>query len=375
LSVLVLERRPRLASLTTPVSTGAFRLQFDNREEIELVREGVELFTSFADQTGLGGWDLNLHQQGYLFASLTDATAERARRLVAEQFSWGLDDVEILTGDEARHRFPYLSPEVRHARFREADGWLDPVRLALGYAAAASTADRVPGAEGSGGAAFATGVEVLSFLREGEAVTGVRTSATDVSAPWVVVACGPFTAQVAALAELDLVIRPTRRQKLVMPDLPEIPADAPMTIEEETAAHWRPALRGCYALWTEAGTPASEPLEDVPTSSDWAFGLLDPASDHGLARLVPFWRDVWARGSDPWYLQAGQYEYTPDRRPYLGPSGINGLAINGGYSGHGIMASAGGSRVVVDVLTGRLEPSANPFAVDRPMIARDFDIL
>jgi sarcosine oxidase subunit beta len=206
-------------------------------------------------------------------------------------------------------------------------------------------------------------------------VTGVRTSATDVSAPWVVVACGPFTAHVAALAELDLAIRPTRRQKLVMPDLPEIPADAPMTIEEETAAHWRPALRGCYALWTEAGTPASEPLEDVPTSSDWAFGLLDPASEHGLARLVPFWRDVWARGTDPWHLQAGQYEYTPDRRPYLGPSGIEGLAINGGYSGHGIMASAGGSRMVVDLLTGRLDRSANPFAVDRPMVARDFDIL
>ncbi|MGH2820711.1 MAG: FAD-dependent oxidoreductase, partial [Actinomycetota bacterium] len=30
LDVLLLERRPALATLTTPASTGAFRLQFDN---------------------------------------------------------------------------------------------------------------------------------------------------------------------------------------------------------------------------------------------------------------------------------------------------------------------------------------------------------
>ena len=44
LRVVVLERRAALGTLTTPVSTGAFRLQFDNPEEIEIVREGVDLF-------------------------------------------------------------------------------------------------------------------------------------------------------------------------------------------------------------------------------------------------------------------------------------------------------------------------------------------
>jgi glycine/D-amino acid oxidase-like deaminating enzyme len=66
---------------------------------------------------------------------------------------------------------------------------------------------------------------------------------------------------------------------------------------------------------------------------------------------------------------------TPDRRPYLGPAGPGGLYINGGYSGHGIMASAAGSRLVVDLLTGRGEVGANPFRPDRPMTAREHDIL
>src|SRR5918997_4523755 len=60
LEVVVLERRPALATLTTPASTGAFRLQFDNAEEIALVREGIELFDAFGDRTGLEGWDLGL---------------------------------------------------------------------------------------------------------------------------------------------------------------------------------------------------------------------------------------------------------------------------------------------------------------------------
>ena len=91
LRVVVLERRAALGTLTTPASTGAFRLQFDNPEEIATVREGVELFDAFAERTGLDGWDLGLRHGGYLFCSLTDATLERSRRLVARQREWGLD--------------------------------------------------------------------------------------------------------------------------------------------------------------------------------------------------------------------------------------------------------------------------------------------
>jgi len=49
---VVLEARPAAASLTTPASTGAFRLQFDNREEMELVRESVDLILNFTEVTG-----------------------------------------------------------------------------------------------------------------------------------------------------------------------------------------------------------------------------------------------------------------------------------------------------------------------------------
>lgn len=376
LKVVVLERRPALATLTTPASTGAFRLQFDNQEEIGLVREGIELFDDFAARTGLDDWDLGLRHQGYLFCSLTNATLERSRRLVERQRTWGLTDVELLSGDEARHRWPFLSAGVLGARYRAADGWLDVKRLALGYAVAAS-AGRMPGAIGQGSAVFCTKTELTGFhlTNDGSRLISVRTSRGEVSADAVVIAAGPFSGVVASLAGLSMAIAPTRRQKMVVPELPLIPPDAPMTIEEETAAHWRPALRGCLALWTESGDTASEPTEAVPTDPAWGFGLLDPTSDHALARVTPFWNEVWRQGTLHWFLQAGQYEYTPDRRPYLGPAGPTGLFMNGGYSGHGIMASAGGSRRVIDLLTGDADAAANPFRVDRAMHDREHDIL
>ncbi len=373
LDVVVLERRPALATLTTPAATGAFRLQFDNADEIALVREGVELFDDFAARTGLDGWELGLRHGGYLFCSLTEATLERSRELVARQREWGLDDVELLSGDEARRRWPFLAPGVLGARFRAGDGWLDPKRLALGYATAAIAA-----AVGPGSATFCTDVEVRGFrlAADGSRVVGVETSRGPVATETAIVAAGPFSGVVAALAGVSVPIAPTRRQKLVIPELPSVPAEAPMVIEEETAAHWRPAMRGCLALWTEAGTPPSVPLDAVPIDPEWAFGLLDPASDHSLGRVAPFWDEVWADGTLAWYQQAGQYEMTPDRRPYLGPApGVEGLWLNCGYSGHGIMASAGGSRLLVDLLTGRDSGASNPFRPDRPMEQRVHDIL
>ena len=364
LDVVVLERRPALATLTTPVSTGAFRLQFDNAEEIALVREGIDLFDHFSERTGLDDWDIGLRHGGYLFCSLTDATLERSRRLVGRQREWGLTDVELLSGDEARQRWPWLSPAVLGARYRAGDGWLDPKRLAIGYARAAN-------------ATICTGTEVVGFrlTDDGSRVHGVQTTRGPISAGAVVIAAGPFTAQLAALAGVRLEMSATPRQKMVIPDLPAIPEDAPMTIEEETAAHWRPALRGCLALWTDAATPPAEPSDAPSIDPGWAFGLLEPSSDHALARVAPFWAEVWREGSVSWYLQAGQYEMTPDRRPYLGAAGPGGLYINGGYSGHGIMASAAGSRLVVDLLTGRGEVGANPFRPDRAMTTREHDIL
>src|SRR5438477_11228609 len=79
LRVVLLEKRPALCTLTTPASTGAFRLQFDNPEEIALVREGIALFDNFAEVTGLPGYDLCIRKQGYLFCATSEAGVQPQR--------------------------------------------------------------------------------------------------------------------------------------------------------------------------------------------------------------------------------------------------------------------------------------------------------
>jgi len=323
---------------------------------VALVRESIDFFDDLQQRV-----DLGLRHQGYLFVARTDDGALAQRNLVAEQRRWGLNDVELLDGAESRRRFPYLAPDVVNTRFRQGDGWLEPRRLALELAR-------------SSGARFETGRTVIGFVKDGDRIRGVTTPTGPVAAETVVIAAGPLSGPVGKLAGLELPLATVRRQKLIVPDLPQIPADAPMTIEFETGAHWRPAGSGAHALWT-APAPAEPPLDDVPTSAAFAFGLLDPASDHALARIVPFWKEVWASSRLQWWLQAGQYTYTPDRRPLLGPTIVPGLAVNTGYSGHGIMGSIGGSRRAVDAITGKLKPTDNPFRPDRPMEIRSFDVL
>src|SRR5438093_12785083 len=82
LRTVVVDARPRPATLTTPAATGAFRLQFDNAEEIALVREGVELYADFAERAGLPGYDVGLRPQGYLFCARDEGAASRQRDLV-----------------------------------------------------------------------------------------------------------------------------------------------------------------------------------------------------------------------------------------------------------------------------------------------------
>ena len=384
LRTVVLDARPRPATLTTPAATGAYRLQFDNAEEVALVREGVELYEDFPQRAGLPGYDIGLRRQGYLFCARDEPALERQRALVARQRAFGLADVELIDGDEVRHRFPYVAETVRGARFRAGDGFIDQVRLTWGYALAASAGPGVERPTGSAEATFVLGQRVVGLRTVGGRVVAVETHDGAVAAPIVVLATGPFLARTAALAGIDVPIAPTRRQKLIVPDAEEVPENAPMTIDEETGAHWRPALRGAYVLLTERETPASEPAWSVPTSADFAFRLLDPASPDAVAHVAPFWADVWERGVN-WILQGGQYEYTPDHRPFIGPTAVDGLWLNGGWSGHGVMGSGGGSRLLIDAITGRRSgpewglrvdgPDGNPFRLDRQFEAETHDVL
>ena len=238
---------------------------------------------------------------------------------------------------------------------------------------------------GTATATFCLGERVTGLRVVGSRVVAVETRHAAIAAPIVILATGPFLAQTAELAGLAIDIAPTIRQKVLVADLPAVPVDAPMTIDEETGAHWRPWLRGALVLQTDPTTQPSAASWSPAGAADAGFRLLDPASPASVARISPFWADAWRAGGVSFAVQAGQYEITPDHRPYISPTAVRGLWLNGGYSGHGVMGSAGGSRLLVDLITGRptgpeqglrADPDGqSPFRVDRPFIERERDVL
>ena len=349
---LLLEARPALCTLTTPVASGAFRLQFDNREELEMVRESVELFLNFQEATGQHEHDVKVKQRGYLWLTTEQEGAARQRALVERQRGWGLRDVEVLDGEEVRRRFPFVGENVIQARFRAGDGFLDTKELTFGLAAAS-------------GADIVTECRVTGFTTEGGRLAGVETSRGTVGTEVAVICGGPLSGLLASEAGIELPIETVMRQKVVLPDLEEVPREAPMTIDEDTLVHWRPALRGAWLLFTDPTTPPGPPTDVVHPDPAFAYSLLDPASPTAAARVAPFWRDVWNRGTAHWWVEAGQYTMTPDHRPLIGETAVPGLWVNTGYSGHGIMGAPAGSRILADLITGKLQPGQNRFSPDR----------
>ena len=130
------------------------------------------------------------------------------------------------------------------------------------------------------------------------------------------VAAGPFSGAVSGMAGVELPLEAVIRHKVVVPDLPAVPQCAPMTIDDDTGAHWRPALAGAFLLHTDPSTPPGPPLE-TSTRCRLRIPALDPASPVSLAKVAPFWAEAWAmvrcRG---WCSPAVRHD--TDHRPLLG---------------------------------------------------------
>ena len=74
--------------------------------------------SGFAEETGQSLHGPRIRRQGYLWLTREQSRTAVQRELVERQQGWGVDGVELLTGDETRARFPWVSEDVVQARFR-----------------------------------------------------------------------------------------------------------------------------------------------------------------------------------------------------------------------------------------------------------------
>ena len=146
--------------------------------------------------------------------------------------------------------------DVVGGSFCSTDGFVDPYSVMNGFAARA--VER--------GARIEKGVEVTAILRDDSGVIGVETTLGRVQTRTVVNAAGPWAAQVARMAGVQLPVEPLRRMLVPTEPFPQISHEAPMTIDMETGFHFRPEGLGLLRAWND---PEEKP--GFNTDFDLAF--------------------------------------------------------------------------------------------------------
>ena len=349
LDTVLLEMREGLATFTTPNSLESYRAQFTEPPMSALAQPSIEIFENFAEVIGIPNYDIALRQQGYLFATDDPDMVDPLKAAVTTHHDLGVTDSEFLSGEETQARFPYVSPNVVGATFRQKDGWIHSHEATQGFAK-------------GGSARFLLCTKVTGVLLDAHGVQGVETDHGRISTRTVVNAAGPLAGSVGRMVGLDLPLEPVRRQKVFITPKPQIPEDAPMSIDVVRDCLWRPETGGALLAWVDPDEPVvREPSENVPT--DWDFPAITLEK---LIELFPFWEEVAAglRKSDV-QVSAGYYVYTPDDQPLIGPvPEVSGFHLNCGYWA-GVMLSPAAGKRVTDLITGAMQPADNPLRLSR----------
>jgi sarcosine oxidase subunit beta len=309
---VVLADRGRVAGGATAKAMGGVRQQFSTAAEVRLAQASIRFF----EELGPPLFD----QVGYLFLATTEeglATLEE-RRALQEELGVPVERVDP-SSVEGLH-----TDDVLGAVVCTTDGTADPPAVTRELVRRATK----------------LGVE----LREGCDAAKLETDT-------LVIACGPWSAELAATRGVELPVRPLCRQLLATSEL-DLPRTLPMVLEAESGFHFR--RRGDRLV-----------LAMVDPEPRWGFDELvdETLFDDRLARLHHrFPAAAGATIEDAW---AGLYDMTPDAHPIVGEV-AEGVYAACGFSGHGFMQSPAVGRALAEEILGE-SPSLDlgPYRLQR----------
>jgi len=310
---VVLCDRGEVASGSTGKAMGGVRQQFSTAAEVLLARESIRFFAELGEPL--------FSQVGYVFLATTEP-------------GWN----EL---DERRRLQRGLGVPVERIDPATVPGLA--VDDAVG--AVACWEDGVGDPAGVTRELVRRAAELGVAVREG-------TDCRDLDRDVLVVACGPWSGEVAASVGSELPIRPLCRQLVDTTPVEGLPERLPMLVEAETGFHFRRAGDGLRLAMTEpAPRWGWEERVDEKLVADWLGRLArryPPATDAQAAR-------AWA----------GLYDMTPDAHPIIGWVG-DGIYAACGFSGHGFMQSpAVGMAVAAELLGRELRFDLGPYRLER----------
>jgi sarcosine oxidase subunit beta len=310
---VVVAERGALVSGSTSRAMGGVRQQFSTPEEVVLARESIDFLAELGPRF--------FRQVGYLFLATTEVGLAGLEERLELQRSLGVPvervDPTVVQG--------LAADDVLGATWCRRDGVADPGAVAH---------------------------EILRRAAELGVDVREHTPAEELDADVLVIACGPWSPELARRHGVELPIRPLCRQLLATSRLDSLPDDLPMVIEAETGFHFRRRDERLVLAMTDP-----EPRWTFDTEVDESL-FADRLER--LARRYPP-----AANASIDHAWAGLYDMTPDAHPIIGRVADDVYAACG-FSGHGFMQSPAVGRAVAElVVRGTSSLDLRPYALER----------
>ena len=362
LSVAVLEQHAAAAGTS---GQGEGNLLLSDKEpgaELDLARYSLALWDTLAerlaDRLPAGFPSFEYERKGGLVVATTPDGADPLLQFAAAQRAAGIDAQPI---DRARtlDLEPHLNPNVTAAVYYPEDAQVQPVIATEALLAAAR----------SYGARVLFGERVIGALSDQtNKITGVRSTSGQHRAPIVVVACGPWSAEVAAALGSSLPVRPRRGVILVTTRMPHrifhkvydadyVGAVGSNDQDLQTSSVIESTAAGTVLVGSSRRQSGFDSTLDLPAVREIAGKAI---------RIFPFLADAAVMR-----VYGGFRPFMPDHLPVIGPDpAVDGLWHATGHEGAGIGLSLGTGDLLADLITGAqpgIDPT--PFSLSRPTLA------
>ncbi|RSS79691.1 FAD-binding oxidoreductase [Streptomyces sp. WAC06614] len=288
--------------------------------------------------------------KGGLVVAPDETTLKALRGFAEGQRTAGVTAEEV-PADALHELEPHLAPGLAGGFHYPQDAQVQPAQAAARLLAAS-------------GAAVHLGEEVTALLRDGDAVTGVRTPRRELRARAVVNAAGTWGGTVAGLAGVDLPVLPRRGFVLVTEPLPRL-----VRHKVYAADYIADVASGSAALQSSAvveGTPSGPVLIGATRER---VGFDRSLSVTALRRLASQAAALFPVLADVRVLRTyhGFRPYLPDHLPAIGPDPrVPGLLHACGHEGAGIGLAPATGVLIAAALAGTRPPlDPAPFRPDR----------
>ena len=331
--VLLLERR-QLTCGTTWHAAGLLGQLRATQNLTRLAQYTTELYSKLERETGQA---TGFRQCGSIAVAASESRLEELRRGASMARCFGLE-VQILSPDAARERWPLLSTEgLLGAVFLPRDGQTNPVDTTQALARGARAA----------GVRIVENLAVTGLRTASGRVTGVVTAEGEVSADAVVNCAGMWAREVGGWADVTVPLHAAEHFYIVTQPIAGLASGLPVLRDADACSYFKEDTGKLLVGWFE---PRAKPWGEGGIPENFAFDQL-PAD---LAHIEPLFAAAMHRvpaleSAGVQVFFNGPESFTPDDRYLLGETPeLRGLYVAAGFNSIGIQSAGGAGKVLAD---------------------------